>query len=253
MAEEKIQLRIYGDATLPTLVYLPGMHGDWTLIGGFRKHVMGKVCFVEMTYPRTLTWSLDDYAAAVEAALSENGVGHGWLLGESFGSAVLWMIIARKKLAVDSVILAGGFVRHPMRWNLRLAGKLFGGISLRMVTAIIFGYAKIARFRCRRSPETMEQLHEFIERRTELDLRAAEHRLHLVAENDPREIAKSTAIPVYALSGVLDPIVPWPSVRKWLRANCAALRDYQIINRGDHNVLSTAPREAAEQVLKWIL
>ncbi|MGO8766325.1 MAG: hypothetical protein ACLQSR_14455 [Limisphaerales bacterium] len=77
MAEEKIQLRIYGDATLPTLVYLPGMHGDWTLIGGFRKHVMGKVCFVEMTYPRTLTWSLDDYAAAVEAALSENGVGHG--------------------------------------------------------------------------------------------------------------------------------------------------------------------------------
>ena len=57
--EEKLQLRVYGDASLPTLIYLPGMHGDWTLIGGFRNAVAGRVRFVEMTYPRTLTWSLD--------------------------------------------------------------------------------------------------------------------------------------------------------------------------------------------------
>ena len=35
--DEKLQLRIYGDDSLPTLIYLPGLHGDWTLIGGFRK------------------------------------------------------------------------------------------------------------------------------------------------------------------------------------------------------------------------
>ena len=61
------QLRIHGDASLPTLIYLPGLHGDWTLVGGFREAVDGRVRFVEMTYPRTLTWSLDDYAAAIEA------------------------------------------------------------------------------------------------------------------------------------------------------------------------------------------
>ena len=30
---EKLEIRIHGDASRPTLVYLPGLHGDWTLIG----------------------------------------------------------------------------------------------------------------------------------------------------------------------------------------------------------------------------
>src|SRR5580658_10457255 len=98
--EEKIELRIYGDASLPTLVYLPGMHGDWTLIGGFRKAVLRKVRFVEMTYPRTLTWSLDDYAAAIEDALLQNGISRGWLLAESFGSQLAWPILAHGKFQV---------------------------------------------------------------------------------------------------------------------------------------------------------
>lgn len=252
MAKEKVQLRIYGNDSLPTLIYLPGLHGDWTLIGSFRQQVIGKTRFVEMTYPRTLTWSLDEYAAAVEAALLENGIDHGWLLGESFGSQVLWAMVGRNQFRLDGLILAGGFVKHPMNLAIRMAEKLFGRISLRMVTAIIFGYAKIARFRYRRSPETMSALGEFIERRTQQDLQAAQHRLHLVAENDPREIAKRVAIKVFALTGILDPIVPWPLVRRWLRKNCASLRDYQIITRADHNVLATAPRHAAAQILKWV-
>jgi pimeloyl-ACP methyl ester carboxylesterase len=253
MGEEKLQLRIYGDDTLPTLIYLPGLHGDWTLIGSFRQQVVGKLRFVEMAYPRTLTWSLDDYAAAIEAALLENGIGHGWLLGESFGSQALWAIVGRKKLRVDGAILAGGFVKHPIGRAVRLAEKLFGRMSLRMVTAIIFGYAKIARFRFRRSPETAATLGEFIERRTPLDLQAAQHRLHLVASNDPSEVAKNTEVQVVGLTGILDPIVPWPFVRRWLRQSCVELRDYKIIARADHNVLATAPREAAAQILKWML
>ena len=71
VVEEKLELRVYGDPSLRTLVYLPGLHGDWTLIGGFRAAVAGRVRFVEMTYPRTLTWSLDDHAAAIEDELSK--------------------------------------------------------------------------------------------------------------------------------------------------------------------------------------
>jgi hypothetical protein len=87
---EDLQLRIYGEASLPTLIYLPGLHGDWTLIGGFRHAISDKVRFVEVTYPRTLTWSLDDYATAIESALAQNGITGGWLLGESFASQVVW-------------------------------------------------------------------------------------------------------------------------------------------------------------------
>lgn len=251
--EEKLQLRIYGGDSLPALIYLPGLHGDWTLVSSFRKYVLGRVRFVEMTYPRTLTWSLDEYAAAIESALVENGIIHGWLLGESFGSQVLWALAGRKKFQADGLVLAGGFVRHSMRWAVRLAEKIAGSISLRTIAWIIFTYAKIARYRYRKSPETMATLNEFVRRRTKLDLQAAQHRLHLIAENDLCEIAIGNKVPLFAITGILDPIVPWPFVRRWLRKNCASLRDYRIVRRADHNILGTAPREAAGQVLKWML
>ncbi len=250
--EEKLQMRVHGDASLPTLVYLPGLHGDWTLIGGFRSVVAGRTRFVEFTYPRTLTWSLDDYAEAIETALAENGITGGWLLGESYGSQVLWALVRRGKFQVQGAIIAGGFVKHPLRWAVRLAEQLTGWVSDAMVVKVIFAYAKVARFRYRRSPETLANIGEFIARRTHADRLAAQHRLRLIAENDPRATARQTELPVFGLTGVSDPIVPWPWVQRWLRRNCAALRDYKIIWSADHNVLSTAPRKAVSQVLAWM-
>ncbi len=251
MAEE-LQLRIYGDASLPTLIYLPGLHGDWTLIGGFRHAIGDRARFVEITYPRTITWSLDDYAAAVETALADNGITNGWLLGESFSSQVVWAMVARGKFKARGAILAGGFVKYPMHRAIRLAEKITAHISTRLLVWIIFGYARVARFRYRRSPQILASLDEFIARRTELDRRAAQHRLRLVAENDPRPIARQTRLPIFGLSGFFDPIVPWPRVRRWLRKHCPALRGYRVILRADHNVLSTAPKAAAKQVRCWI-
>src|SRR5947209_8660937 len=86
---ESLQLRIHGSPALPTLIYLPGLHGDWTLIGRFRRALGNRVRFVEVTYPRTLDWSLADYAAGVEAALSSSRINTGWILAESFGSQVV--------------------------------------------------------------------------------------------------------------------------------------------------------------------
>jgi pimeloyl-ACP methyl ester carboxylesterase len=250
--DEELQLRIHGEASLPTLIYLPGLHGDWTIIGGFRHAIGGKVRLVEFTYPRTLTWSLDDYAAAVETALAENGVTGGWLLGESFSSQVVWAMVARGKFPARGVILAGGFVKYPLHRGIRLAEKITGRISTALLVRIIFGYAKLARIRYRHSPQAVAAIDEFVSRRTELDRRAAQHRLHLVAENDPRPVARQSTLPVFGLSGFFDPIVPWPRVRRWLRNNCPALRDYKVITKADHNVLSTAPREASQQILQWI-
>jgi len=250
--EEELQVRVHGEASLPALIYLPGLHGDWTLIASFRQAVAGKVRFVEMTYPRTLAWSLEDYAAAIESALAGHGIMTGWLLGESFGSQPMWALVARGRFQAQGVILAGGFVKHPMRRGVRLAERVTGKISNALFIRIVFGYAKIARFRYRHSPETQATIGEFIARRTDLDRRAAQHRLHLIAEYDPRPVARQTTLPVFGLSGILDPIVPWPWVRRWLRRNCPALRDYQIITGADHNVLSTAPRKAAGRILEWI-
>jgi pimeloyl-ACP methyl ester carboxylesterase len=223
------------------------------LIGSFRRALGDRVRFVETTYPRTLEWSLNDHAAAMESALEANGITSGWLLGESFGSQVAWTMARRNRFHANGIILAGGFARHPMRWAVRMAERILGGISLSLLVRLMFGYARVARFRYRRSPETLAGIQEFIERRSnELDRQAAKHRLHLVAENDPIQSIRQTALPVYALSGFLDPIVPWFFVRRSLRRACPALRDFHIVTQADHNVLSTAANESAEFILGWI-
>jgi pimeloyl-ACP methyl ester carboxylesterase len=250
--EEQLQLRVQGEVPQPTLIYLPGLHGDWTLIPSFKRALGNRARFVDITYPRTLTWSLEDYAANLETALAEQGITRGWILAESFGSQILWSMVERGKFQIEGIILAGGFVKHPIRAGVRFAEKCGRGIPLRWLIWIMFTYAKIARYRYRHSPETRASIQEFIARRTELDRQAAIHRLRLIAASDFRDIAKSTKIPVFAITGAMDPIVPWFSVRSWLRRNCLTLREYKIIWRADHNVLSTAARASADQVVQWM-
>jgi pimeloyl-ACP methyl ester carboxylesterase len=249
---EELQLRVSGDASQPTLIYLPGLHGDWTLIGSFKRALGDRARFVEVTYPRTLDWSLDDYAANVERALAEQGIRSGWLVGESFSSQVVWPMMARGKFQIEGIILAGGFVKHPIRAGVRFAEHTAKGIPLSLLTRIMFGYAKFARFRYRHSPETWSNIQEFIARRTESDRQAAVHRLRLIAGSDFCEVTRAAKIPIFALSGFLDPIVPWFFVRRWLRRNCPALREFKIIWRADHNVLSTGANASADQVVRWM-
>ena len=70
-----LEIRIHGGTDLPTLVYLPGTHGDWTLMRAFRSALEGKVRFVEFAYPVPTTWSLREYASAVALALRNNLAG----------------------------------------------------------------------------------------------------------------------------------------------------------------------------------
>jgi pimeloyl-ACP methyl ester carboxylesterase len=165
---------------------------------------------------------------------------------------VLWALAARNRFQIQGVILAGGFARHPMHWGVCLAERLCGNLSLGLVTRILFAYARVARLRFRREPEVLASIGEFITRRTELDRQAANHRLHLLAANDPSALARQIQAPMYALTGVLDPVVPWFLVRPWLKRNCRALREYRIL-RADHNVLSTASRAAADLVVQWMM
>jgi len=249
---QQVLVRVHGDESAPTLVYLPGLHGNWRLIGAFRKALAGRVRFVEVSYPPTLEWTSEEYAAAVEEGLTARGIRGGWLLAESFGSTVAWPILARNQFRVRGLVLAGGFVRHPFSLEVRLAERFCGQISFAVLVRLLFGYARVARFRFRNSPETWESIKDFVGHLTEADRQAAKHRLHLVGLSDSCAIARKATIPVYAVTGLLDPVVPWYWVRRWLKRNCPALRDYQIIWHADHNVLGTAPAAAAERILAWI-
>jgi pimeloyl-ACP methyl ester carboxylesterase len=252
----ELQMRIHGEAKRPTLVYLPGLHGDWTLVSSFRVALGDRVRFVEFTYPRTVTWSLEDHARAVLDKLAGHGVREGWILAESFSSVVAWGVVEQAAAAgftVKGVILSGGFVRYPFPFMVHLGRALNRGVPLWMVKMFCWIYGRYAVLRHRQAPETLEGVAEFVRRRCEeADRQAMNHRYGLILQSDARELVRNADIPIYQLCGFVEPVVPWWPVRRWLRCHCQSYKGSRLIWRADHNVLGTAPRVAAEQVVSWM-
>jgi pimeloyl-ACP methyl ester carboxylesterase len=237
---------------LPTLIYLPGTHGDWTLISSFRKAVEGQVRFVEVTYPRTTSWSLANYARHVLTSLEERDIRGGWILGESFGSQVGWALM-EAGYQFDGVILAGGFVNHPFPLEVRLGRWLSENMPTTALILIFKVYAWYAMLRHRRAPETLATVGEFLTRRQEPgDREAMTHRLDLIQSADFRKPVCAIRQPVFQLAGFWDPIVPWVPVRTWLKRNCPGWRGGKVLFRADHTVLATQPGLSARQILDWM-
>lgn len=246
----------------PTLIYLPGLHGDWTLLAPFRHALRGRCRLVEFAYPRRNDWQLNDYARAVVDELVRRGVNRGWLMGESFSSQVVWAIAqavtARAEppgvpaFHPEGIILVGGFVRHPMPWGVQLARRISGVISLRVLGLICRAYARSARRRCQREGIEERGFDLFVARRTcALDRDAITSRYPLIRDNDFRPVARGVRWPVYLLTGAKDPIVPWPAVLRWLGRQCPGFRARRIIWSAGHNVLLDAPQPSADQIVVW--
>ena len=258
MEEERdLQIRIDGDASLPTLIYLPGLHGDWTLLAGFRELAKTRFRLVQFTYPRSLSWTLHDYARAVDGAVTEAGITSGWVLAESYSSQVAWawLKLAQEKATdfrFDGIILAGGFVRYPIRSSLLFARALFALTPWWLWKAMFAIYLAYSGFRLRNAGPSGNNAREFIARRTPLDIQAMRARVRLIGEADFRSVAARAVCPVYLLAGVIDPIVAtWPVLR-WLRKHCRAFKGYRIIWPADHTVLATEPAKSVQQIEKWI-
>lgn len=249
----------------PLLVYLPGIHGDWTLVPAFRCSVCPPLGFVELAYPDRVDWTMADYASAVELALARLQIRRCWLLAESFGSLVAWGLLERLQpqdgagpdasrltCSVQGLILAGGFVRHPCPLGARALAALGRRLPDSVHRTLLRGYARMAGWRHRHAPETRDNVTEFLERRTSENRRAIHARLQLVARADYRTVAARTRLPVHALAGFWDPLVPWWLVWPWLRRHCPGFQEARMFWRADHNVLGTAPRPAAAAVLAWV-
>jgi pimeloyl-ACP methyl ester carboxylesterase len=250
-------MRIDGGNSLPPLIYLPGIHGDWTLLAGFRELAKEKFRLVQFTYPRTQSWSLEDYARAVDEEIRALGVTQAWVLAESFSSQVAW---AWLKLAQEEatdfkfkgIILAGGFVRYPIQFNLAAARLFFALAPWRFWKLLFSIYLGYSGFRHRNAGHAGNCAREFIDRRTPPDIAAMRARLKLIRDGDYRTTAANANCPAYQLAGAIDPVVPALPVRRWLRRNCAKFNGYRSIWPADHNVLGTEPAKALAQIEEWI-
>jgi len=154
---------------------------------------------------------------------------------------------------VRGIILSGGFVRYPYSIVVRFARAINRALPLWLIKLVCWCYGRYAVLRHRRAPETLASVSEFVRRRSEKsDRQAICYRYDLILQSDPRQLAQKGAVPVYQLCGLVDPIVPWVPVRRWLKRHCPKHSQWRLVWRADHNVLGTAPRTAAEQVLRWI-
>jgi pimeloyl-ACP methyl ester carboxylesterase len=258
---ELLQIRIHGGSEQTTLIYLPGLHGDWTLLGPFRAALSKRARLVQVTYPRRTDWTLVDFASAIQERLCENGITEGWLIGESFSSQVAWTLVGSSQspdrtrcFRPHGLILAGGFVRHPWPWGVHLAHVSSKAVPMWFLRHLCSAYTKVAARKHCGSPEVLADLKEFVVRRTEAgDREAINRRYELIAGSNLRGIAQSTHLPVFLLTGAFDPIVPWWHVRPWLQKNCPGYRGSRIFWRGGHNILLSNPQKSADQILEWIL
>lgn len=244
-----VSIRVH-DGAGPTVIYLPGIHGDWGLIGAFRRALDGRVRFVEFAYSKDEV-TLERLAELVHAELKTNKIDSGWLLGQSFGSQVGWALMARGFRA-DGVVLAGGFVRHPWPWGARLFRALLSAVPSGIVNPAYQAYTVACNTLARRGPEEAEELLAFARNRGSKEWAAMSWRLSLIAASDPRATARATRRPVHYLGGLIDPLVPWPLVTRWLARECPGYQGEVIIRSADHNVLGSSPRESAERVLSWV-
>ncbi len=237
------------DGPGPTVIYLPGLHGDWGLIGAFRRALGERVRFVEFSYSKE-ELSLEALAELVHAELTAKGVTSGWILGQSFGSQVGWALVARG-FAADGVVLAGGFVRHPWPWGAVLFRAILAAPAW-LIGPGYRAYTAVCNAAARRGADEARELMAFAENRGPAEWRASAWRLSLIARADPRPVARAFRSPVHYLGGMIDPLVPWPLVTRWLQRECPGYKGEAIIRAADHNVLGSSPRESAERVLAWL-
>jgi pimeloyl-ACP methyl ester carboxylesterase len=202
--------------------------------------------------------------------LVQRGLTRGWLVAESFSSQVAWALVAPKVCArgnatgisagadpsifvAQGLILAGGFVRHPLPFAVWLGYHFSRRIPMWMLHTLCELWAGFVTRRGDNSAEVTAGLREFVVRRTnELDRAAITRRYRIILENDLRLVARHTSLPTFLLTGGFDPIVPWPWVRPWVRRHCPGYRDSRIIRHAGHAVLLDAPVESARQILDWI-
>ncbi len=243
--------RLSGPVDAPVLVYLPGIHGDWTPLNHTRLHLARHFRLVELSYPQRAEWGLADYADAVEARLAELGLGRVHLLGESFSSLVCWELLRRYPGRAQSLTLAGGFCQPPHPRGLRLLALGFGFLPGALWNRGVEAYCMSLAWRERPAAGDAEREPLFFAARGHRGLRAMRRRLGLIEATDCRSQLAEVTIPVGYIGGGSDPIVP---VRREIetlqRALPAACRfRWRLVDGAPHPILPARPVECTRFIV----
>ena len=159
--EEQLQLRVYGEASQPTLIYLPGLHGDWTLIAQFPARdwqscaVCGNYLPTHAHLGRWATtppmWNAPSRKKASPADGCSANLSARKLCGRWWRADDLKSKASFSRADLCGIPCAQEFVLQEKHGR--------GNLPVSADTHHVWSAAKIARFRYRHSPETMANIH----------------------------------------------------------------------------------------------
>lgn len=246
--------RVSGRAEAPVVVYLPGVHGDWTAQTAARPVLTQGLRLIEVAYPRTAAWNLEEFASALGALLDELGQRRVHLVGDSFGSLVAWQFALHDPQRVRSLVLVGGFCQPP---RFRLAAS--AGLALHLmptpllelgITAYV-NYCRSWRGRCF---DLDDGTTPYAATRTLAGRVATARRMAIIQQTDFRSQLHRVSFPVRYVGGAWDRIVP---VRREVRTLNTQLAEpcrfeSHLIPRAPHAIIATHPLETAQRIAAWL-
>lgn len=241
-----------GDPSAPPILYLPGVHGDWTPQGRARPILSRDFHFVETAYPRIDHWSIEDYGRALKELLDSLEIESAHVVGESFGSLVAWQFGIAHPQRVRSFTLVGGFTRPPRFGVAAAASAALKSIPTGVLESAIDFYVagKTAMGEHR---ETFDA-GAYPAARTQRGRRATARRMSIIQASEFRRHLTQIQFPVRYLGGARDIVVP---VRREIATLIAHLPPHcdfrsELVAGAPHALIASHPEQSVEHILRWV-
>jgi 3-oxoadipate enol-lactonase len=245
--------QVTGPEEHPPLVYLPGVHGDWTPLGRARSLLNESFQLVEAAYPRVAHWSLADFSQALESLLDALKLDSVHLVGESFGSLVAWEFGLTHPRRVRSLALVGGFSHPPSR----TAGLAKHALSLVPTALFETGVDMYVAHKNRRGEPRHppgEGVPPYAAVRTASGRRATANRMRLIQRTDFRPLLSQVAFPVRYIGGEKDRLVPVQRELRTLQQHLPAICNFQgrVLPGAPHMIIVSHPEQTVEHLAEWV-
>ena len=245
-----------GERDGPPAIFLPGVHGDWTLLKRARPILADKLRLIEITYPRAGSWNLGEFSRALEDLMDVLELDSAHLIAESFGSLIGWQFGLECPSRVRSMVLVGGFCQPPGPQRIGLAKTALSllpsfilekGIDLytsRRAFYLDFAYSDLGGMPI-----------PYFATRSARGRRATVNRLSIIERADFRPHLNRIRFPIRYVGGANDQVVPVRREVETLKRRLPAECGFQshVIPGGRHAILASHPEPSARRIVDWVV
>ncbi len=251
---DELLYRVSGEEHATPVVYLPGVHGDWTPQAAAGPILAERFRLVEVTYPKKPHWSIGDYMNAVVSLFDRLEIDSAHVIAESFGSLVGWELGLEHPSRVRSMMIVGGFCQPPGPPKVLLAKWGLSLLPTEVFERGVNAYVSIRKLQGKLVRPEMEVDLPYAAVRTDLGLSATIQRFELLGRMDFRHQLHDLRIPVRYIGGEKDLIVPVKREIETLAEILAEEAGFEsrLIPGAPHMIIASHAEETAGQLVDWI-